>query len=94
MTLALGAVFQLPLIMFALVHVDLIQRSSMAKYRGHFILFAFVFGGIITPPDPWSQFMVAVPMIGLYEVGLLATIPLARRRAREARKRDEERDGH
>ncbi|HTF89016.1 MAG TPA: twin-arginine translocase subunit TatC [Planctomycetota bacterium] len=84
MTLALGGVFQLPLIMYALVHVDLVQRSSMARYRGHFILFAFVFGGIITPPDPWSQFMVAVPMILLYEVGLIATIPIARRRAREA----------
>ncbi|HUR27656.1 MAG TPA: twin-arginine translocase subunit TatC, partial [Planctomycetota bacterium] len=85
LTLALGAIFQLPLVMFALVHVDLIQRGTLAKYRGHFILFAFVFGGIITPPDPWSQFIVAVPMVILYEIGLLATYPMARRRLREAR---------
>ncbi len=88
MTLALGGVFQLPLVMFALVHVDLVQRKSMAKYRGHFVLFAFVFGGIITPPDPYSQFMVALPMIALYEVGLLAALPIERRRAREAKQRD------
>lgn len=88
MSLALGGVFQLPIVMFALVHVDLVQRSSFARYRGHFVLFTFVFGGMITPPDPWSQFMVAVPMIALYELGLLATLPMSLRRAREAKRRD------
>ena len=87
MSLALGAVFQLPIVVFALVHVDLVQRKSFARFRGHFALFAFVFGGVITPPDPYSQFMVAVPMIVLYEVGLLATWPISRRRDREAKKR-------
>ncbi|HUR27238.1 MAG TPA: twin-arginine translocase subunit TatC, partial [Planctomycetota bacterium] len=37
MTLALGGVFQLPVVMFALVHVDLIPRAGFARYRGHFI---------------------------------------------------------
>ena len=90
MSLALGGIFQLPIVMYALVHVDLVERRSFAKYRGHFVLFAFVFGGVITPPDPWSQFAVALPMIGLYEIGLLATWPMARRREREARARDKE----
>lgn len=89
MSLALGGIFQLPIVMFALVHVDLVERAGFAKYRGHFVLVAFLFGGVITPPDPWSQFAVAVPMIGLYELGLLATIPMARRRAREKALRDE-----
>lgn len=88
LTLALGGVFQLPIVMFALVHVDLVQRSGFARYRGHFILFAFLFAGVITPPDPWSQFMVAVPMVCLYEVGLLATLPMVRRRERLAKLRD------
>jgi sec-independent protein translocase protein TatC len=83
LSLALGAVFQLPVIMFALVHVDLVQRRKFARNRGHFVLFTFVFGGIITPPDPYSQFMVALPMLVLYEVGLLATWPMSRRRERE-----------
>ncbi len=90
MSLALGAVFQLPIVMYALVHVDLIDRRGFARYRGHFFLFAFIFGGVITPPDPYSQFMVALPMIGLYEVGLLATWPISRRREREKKKRDED----
>ena len=90
MSLALGGVFQLPIVMFALVHVDLVERASFAKYRGHFVLFAFVIGGIITPPDPYSQFAVALPMVALYEVGLLATLPMARRKLREQRQRDEQ----
>jgi sec-independent protein translocase protein TatC len=89
MSLALGGIFQLPIVMYALVHVDLVQRSSFAKYRGHFALFAFVFGGVITPPDPWSQFAAALPMVALYELGLLATVTMARRHAREKKRRDE-----
>jgi sec-independent protein translocase protein TatC len=85
MTLALGLIFQLPIVMYALVHVDIVQRSTFARFRPYFVLFAFVFGGVITPPDPLSQFMVAVPMIALYEVGLLVTLPMARRRARESK---------
>ncbi|MBK8180010.1 MAG: twin-arginine translocase subunit TatC [Planctomycetes bacterium] len=92
LSLALGAVFQLPVIMHALVHVDLVSRQAFARYRGHFVLFTLVFGGIITPPDPYSQFLVAVPMILLYEVGLLAAWPLTRRREREARQREREQD--
>lgn len=88
MSLALGGIFQLPILMYALVHVDLIERATFARYRGHFVLFAFVFGGIITPPDPWSQIMVAAPMVLLYEIGLLATWPMARRRARERANRE------
>lgn len=90
LSLALGAVFQLPVIMFALVHVDLVARKTFARYRGHFVLFTFVFGGLITPPDPYSQFMVALPMIALYEVGLLATWPMEIRRERARQRRDAE----
>lgn len=83
MTLALGGIFQLPVVMFALVHIDLVARETFRRFRPHFCVFAFVFGGIVTPPDPWSQFLVALPMVGLYEIGLLATWPVARRRQRE-----------
>ena len=72
-TLALGLVFELPLLMFALVRIGIVERATFAKFRPHFIVAAFVIGGILTPPDPITQFLAALPMIGLYEVGLLWT---------------------
>lgn len=72
-SLALGTVFELPLLMYALVRIGIVQRATFAKYRGHFVVVAFVVGGILTPPDPFTQFMLAVPMIALYELGLLWT---------------------
>jgi sec-independent protein translocase protein TatC len=71
MTLALGAVFQLPLVMYALVRLDLVQRATFARFRPHFVVAAFVVAGILTPPDPITQPLLALPMVGLYELGLL-----------------------
>ncbi|MCY3003192.1 MAG: twin-arginine translocase subunit TatC [Planctomycetota bacterium] len=72
-TLALGLLFELPVLMYVLVRVGLVQRKSLAKFRPYFVLVAFIVGGILTPPDPITQFLAAGPMIVLYEVGLLWT---------------------
>ncbi len=72
LTLALGFVFQLPLVLTTLVRVDLVQRKTFAKYRPHFIVAAFVMGAVLTPPDPITQLLMAVPMMLLYEIGLWA----------------------
>jgi sec-independent protein translocase protein TatC len=72
-TLALGLLFELPVLMYVLVRVGIVQRKSLSKFRPYFILVAFIVGGILTPPDPITQFLAAGPMIVLYEVGLLWT---------------------
>lgn len=72
-TLALGLMFQLPVLMYLLVKVGIVERRSLARFRPYFILVAFIVGGILTPPDPITQFLAAGPMILLYEVGLLWT---------------------
>lgn len=68
--LALGAVFQLPIILTALARVGLVAPRTFAHYRGHFALSSFVIAAILTPPDPITQSMMAGPMILLYEVGI------------------------
>lgn len=70
LSLAMGAVFQLPILMIALARMGLIDVRSFAKYRGHFALVSLVLAAIITPPDPYTQIMMAAPMVLLYEVGL------------------------
>jgi len=75
--LALGAIFQLPLVMIALARVGLVAPPTYAHYRGHFVLAAFVIGAILTPPDAVTQTMMAGPMVVLYEIGLWASRWLA-----------------
>jgi sec-independent protein translocase protein TatC len=81
LTLALGAVFQLPLLMHVLVRLDLVQRETFSTYRTHFIVGAFVVGAMLTPPDPYTQALLAGPMIILFEIGLLSTRMIKRPQA-------------
>jgi sec-independent protein translocase protein TatC len=81
--LGVGLVFEMPVIIFAITRIGLVQRSWLAKRRPYVVLICFVLGAIITPtPDPFNQTLVAVPMYLLFEVGLLlARVGGGRRRA-------------
>ena len=82
LTLALGAIFQLPLAMLVLSRIGLVEPAAYARYRNHMIVGALIVGAALTPPDPFTQLLMAVPMIVLYELGhVLAKV--AARRARE-----------
>ena len=70
LSLALGVVFQLPIVMFALGRLGLVDAATFSKYRGHFVVIALIIAAILTPPDPFTQLMMAVPMVVLYEVGI------------------------
>ena len=69
LTLALGAVFQLPIIQVALSKIGLVDPKIYAKYRGHAAIGALVFAAIITPPDWFTQLLLAGPTIVLWEIG-------------------------
>jgi sec-independent protein translocase protein TatC len=66
-----GVIFQMPLIMLFLVSNDLVKFSTLAYYRRHFYVVFFVVGAIITPPDVFTQMIVALPMIIFFEVSML-----------------------
>jgi sec-independent protein translocase protein TatC len=70
--LGMGIVFEVPVIIYALVRVRVVQRAWLARQRRYVFLLAFVIGAIITPtPDPFNQTLVALPMYLLFELGLL-----------------------
>lgn len=70
--LAMGIVFEVPAIMFALVRVRVISRQRLAAARRFVFLGVFIVAAIITPtPDPFNQTLVAIPLYVLYEAGLL-----------------------
>ena len=80
--LALGVVFQLPVLMAFLGLAGIVEPSTMARYRGHFVVGAFVLAAILTPPDPFTQILLGLPMVVLYEVGIWSARILARRERR------------
>jgi len=85
MTLALGAVFQTPLIMYHLVRWDIVSVEAIQKHRKSAILAGFILAAVFTPPDPFTQIMMAVPLIMLYDLGALAAAPSKRALANFAR---------
>jgi sec-independent protein translocase protein TatC len=70
-SILMGLVFQLPLLMLFLDTVGLVKRRTFARYRRHFLVGAFVVAAMLTPPDPVTQVSVALPIIVLFEGGLL-----------------------
>lgn len=68
----IGVSFQTPLIMYALARVHITNYRFFAKYRRYAIVVAFILGAIITPTfDPVNQTIIAIPIIVLYELGIL-----------------------
>lgn len=69
--LAFGLVFELPILMFILSRFGIVNSSFFKKYRKYMILIIFVVAALLTPPDIISQSLLAIPMLGLYEIGIL-----------------------
>lgn len=78
LTVALGLVFQLPLIMLLLSKIGFVTPDKFITWRKYAILVIFIIAAIVTPPDPFTQSMTAVPMIVLYELGILIARPTQR----------------
>lgn len=70
MLLAFGAVFELPVLVFFLSVAGLITHHHLIRFTRIFIVIAFVIAAIITPPDPLSQLILAVPLCLLYGVSI------------------------
>jgi len=71
LTLVVGIVFQLPMIMLALGKIGIVTPSSLRKHRKIAILLAFIVGAFLTPPEPFTQIMLALPVVFLYEFGII-----------------------
>ena len=69
--LAFGISFQIPILVNALIRLSVLKKSKLKEFRGIFLIVCFIFGTIFTPPDIISQFLLAVPMYILFELGLL-----------------------
>lgn len=71
MFIAFGVTFEVPIAVVLLVRMGVMTVEKLREIRGYVVVAAFVIAAIVTPPDVISQFMLAVPLWILYEVGLL-----------------------
>lgn len=70
--LAFGAIFELPLVIIFLTRFGIVTPTALARNRKYAVLAAFVLAAALTPtPDAFNQSLMAVPIILLYEVGIL-----------------------
>jgi sec-independent protein translocase protein TatC len=66
-----GLVFQLPLIVIFLHSLDLVTIEQLKNFRGYLIVSSFVISAVITPPDIFTQVLLALPLMILYETSLI-----------------------
>jgi sec-independent protein translocase protein TatC len=71
MFLAFGITFEVPVVVILLVRMGIVTIAQLQHYRGYVIVGAFIIAAVVTPPDVVSQFLLAVPLCILYEVGIL-----------------------
>lgn len=70
-TLATGITFELPIVIYFLSKIGVTTPEMLKKYRKHAFVATLVLSAIITPPDIFSQVLVCLPLVALYEVGII-----------------------
>ena len=71
LTFSLGITFQLPLIVMLMLKLELTTTEQLAEYRSHLVVVFFIMAAMITPPDVISQFLLAIPLMILYELSII-----------------------
>ncbi|MBH3340607.1 MULTISPECIES: twin-arginine translocase subunit TatC [unclassified Pseudomonas] len=80
---AFGVAFEIPIATFLVIWVGLVDVATLRKSRPYVIVGCFVVGMVLTPPDVFSQTLLALPMWLLFESGLLAGALVKRKRDEE-----------
>jgi len=81
--LATGLIFELPLITFFLTKIGIITPTFLIKYRRHSVVVIFIVSAIITPPDIFSQTLVGIPLLLLYEVSIVISKAVFRKKQKQ-----------
>jgi len=81
MFLAFGIAFEIPIVVVVLARLGLVTIDTLRAARPYVIVGTFVIAAVVTPPDVLSQFLLAVPMCLLYEIGLFFARLAARKKA-------------
>ena len=75
MVFLIGILFEFPTVVLVLSTLGLVNRPFLRKYRPHAFVVMMVLAALITPSDPFSMFVLALPLYGLYELSILLCKP-------------------
>jgi sec-independent protein translocase protein TatC len=82
LTVGSGGVFEFPLVLILLVWLGIISTAFLRKYRRHAIVVIFIIAAIVTPtPDPFTQSLFAAPLYVLFELSILVSSRIEKKRA-------------
>lgn len=85
--LAFGLIFEIPLAIIFLSRIGIVTPAFLARHRKYAILLAFVVSALLTPtPDIFNQTLMAIPIMVLYEAGILAARIFARKKVEVSEK--------
>lgn len=68
--LVFGIAFEVPVAVVVLARIGVVSIDQLKKFRGYFVVVAFIVSAIVTPPDVVSQLSLAIPLCLLYEIGI------------------------
>jgi sec-independent protein translocase protein TatC len=69
---AFGLAFEVPVAVFLFIWAGLAEPDALTQKRPYVVVGCFIIAMLLTPPDPFTQSMLALPMWALFEVGILA----------------------
>jgi len=72
MFLAFGVTFEVPIVVVLLVRMGVLTIKKLKEVRPYVVVGAFIVAAVVTPPDVFSQLILALPLIVLYEAGIIA----------------------
>jgi sec-independent protein translocase protein TatC len=72
MFIAFGVAFEVPIAVVILARMGIVSIEQLKSFRTYFIVGAAAVSGLVTPPDPVSMVALLIPMVLLYEVGIIA----------------------
>ena len=81
--LAFGIAFEVPIAVFIFIWAGIAEPESLTDKRPYVIVACFVVGMLLTPADPFTQSMLAIPMWMLFEVGIVAGKMIRKKQAEE-----------
>jgi sec-independent protein translocase protein TatC len=82
LVLGAGAVFEFPLVILLMVWLGIMTTEFLKKYRRHAIVVIFIISAVVTPtPDPITQLIFAIPLYALYEISILISKRVEKRRS-------------
>lgn len=92
MLLAFGIVFELPLLIYFLARFGVVTPPFLRTYRRHMYIVFLIGAAIITPPDVFTQVVLSIPLVILYEASILLAVVAKRKWDRGVEEREEEDD--